>query len=222
VQKRKASLRRGSPVQPPVTYDLRLRPPTATHSPTPTYKAARPSVGAAASALLLPPLLACGAAARPLHVCTAPTTHPVSLCCRGRPSSSSRPDRQHRPGPTPSTAGEPARPERTGGPRRLTHRFSFCPNATAARLSLLPTKRPHQILPTPSPPRLCSPFSRPRTKTFAPPPDCYCRCLLPLSACLRSPRRLLRLGFSTPPRPAAARSEADAARSHGAAVPGPV
>jgi hypothetical protein len=101
VQKRKASLRRGSPVQPPVTYDLRLRPPTATHSPTPTYKAARPSVGAAASALLLPPLLACGAAARPLHVCTAPTTHPVSLCCRGRPSSSSRPDRQHRTGPDP-------------------------------------------------------------------------------------------------------------------------
>jgi hypothetical protein len=163
----------------------------------------------------------------PGHCTSAPHPPPTPsrfAAAAGRPP---RPDQTDSTGPARTHAFRgrrtgPARPERTGGPRRLTHRFSFCPNATAARLSLLPTKRPHQILPTPSPPRLCSPFSRPRTKTFAPPPDCYCRCLLPLSACLRSPRRLLRLGFSTPPRPAAARSEADAARSHGAAVPGPV
>jgi hypothetical protein len=103
VQKRKASLRRGSPVQPPVTYDLRLRPPTATHSPTPTYKAARPSVGAAASALLLPPLLACccRCPATALHVCTAPHPPPTPsrfAAAAGRPP---RPDQTDSTGPDP-------------------------------------------------------------------------------------------------------------------------
>jgi hypothetical protein len=50
-----------------------------------------------------------------------------------------------------------------------------------------------------SPPPLLSFLPSPH-KNICPPPDCYCRCLLSLSACLRSPPRLLRLGFSTPPR----------------------
>lgn len=158
--------------EPPVTYDLRLRPPT--HSPTPTYKAARPSVGAAASALLLPPLLACGAAARPLHVCTAPTTHPVSLCCRGRPSSSSRPDRQHRTGPDPRLP----RPANRPGPAR-ENRWSEAAHPpvlflsechSCASLSTPYKETTPNPPPTPSPPPPLLSFLPSPHKNICPPP----------------------------------------------------
>jgi hypothetical protein len=140
----------------------------------------------------------------PGHCTSAPHPPPTPsrfAAAAGRPP---RPDQTDSTGPARTHAFRgrrtgPARPERTGGPRRLTHRFSFCPNATAARLSLLPTKRPHQIPPLPHlPPRLCSPFSRPRTKTFAPhpatPPES--RLLLPLPPL---PFRLPSLSSSSPP-----------------------
>jgi hypothetical protein len=116
------------------------------------------------------------AAARPLH-CTSAlhrTHHPPRLALLPRQAVLLVQTRQTAPARTHAFHGRrtgPARANRwSEAAHPPGHRFSFCPNATAARLSLLPTKRPHQIPPTPSPPRLCSPFSRPRTKTFAPLP----------------------------------------------------
>ena len=125
-----------------------------------------------------PPRLAFAAAAGRSDQ-PATQTH-TQAPARAHASASQRtgPDRSNR-------WSKPTRPGR--------QRLSFCPNATAASrgvcLSLLPTKRPHQIPPTPSPP--VSPpvlsFLRPQKHLGSPPSDCYCRCLLPLSACLRSP-----------------------------------
>lgn len=60
-----------------------------------------------------------------------------------------------------------------------------------------PYKETTPNLPSRLPSSPSSPHTQTHAKTFLPPPDCYCRCLLPLSARLRSLPTpfLLRLGF---------------------------
>lgn len=200
---------------PSVTTPLRLCPPT------PTYKAARPSVGvvtqvrgsAARHSATAPP----AAAARPLHR-TAPHTSLCFAAAAGRSDQTAQPAahtqapaRVHAFPSRPAHRTGPNRAARTGGPgqrRPGHHRLSFCPNATAASGGGVSLSTPYKET-TPNPPYPISPllsFLPSAHKNISPPPpDCYCRCLLALSACLRSSPTfrslLLRLGFPPPPPP---------------------